>query len=119
MSQFILVFGGALLATAVGIAYWIKAPREASMWRRALASAYGPAIALIFVITGFFWPDAYRYTRQGAELLLWLQALPAGLLLCSLIWYSGSRTLHLLLVPIALFAWLWTFAFQYIAVNGM
>jgi hypothetical protein len=119
MMEVIFVFGGALLATGVGVAYWTAPPREASLWRRAVASSYGPAIALVFAVAGFLWPDAYRYTAEGVRIFLWLNVLPLGLLLCSLVLYPGSRRFHFALVPIALLAWLWTFAMGFIAVNGM
>jgi hypothetical protein len=114
----LVLFGGAVLAVGIGAAYFAES-QASSLWQRCLTSAYGPAIALVFALAAFAWPDSHRYNAAGVRIFMWLQVLPLGLLAYSLIFYRGRRGLHWLLVPLALVAWAWTFALGFMGVNGM
>jgi hypothetical protein len=116
--QLVFVIGGAVLGIAVGGIYLWKANKSSSLAIRLSTAAYGPSLAVLFIAVGFFWPEQYRYNAAGSRVYLWLQAIPGLLLLLSLVKYPGSRRLHFVLVPVALLAWLWTFALGWMAVNG-
>ena len=119
MAVAFILFGGPLLAMAIGVAYWAGTSSHAPLWQRLLASAYGPTIALVLVVAAFFWPESYHYRPEAVRAFLLLHLLPLGLLVYSLCAYPGPRSLHAFLVPPALLAWLWTIAIGYIFVHGM
>jgi hypothetical protein len=112
------LFGGAILALAVGITYFAKAPHGAKLWIRALSSAFGPSLALLLVAAAFWWPEQYRYQPNGVRVFYWLQAIPLLLLAFTLARYPGPARLHWLLVPAGVFAWLWTFVLGWLSVHG-
>ena len=118
LEQLVFVLGGAALGITVGGIYLVKADRSSSLALRLSTAAFGPSLAVLFIAVGFLWPEQYRFNAAGTRLYLWLQAIPGLLLLLSLVKYPGSKKLHLVLVPVALLAWLWTFALGWMAVNG-
>ena len=115
----IIFFGGAVLGLIVGIVYFREAAPESSMVIRLSSSAYGPAIAAIYLATVFALPEHLRYSSQALYAYYALQGLPLLLLLYSLAAYPGKRSTHVVLVPVAMIAWLWTFALGYWVVHGM
>jgi hypothetical protein len=112
------LFGGATLGVAIGVTYFVKANRDAKLSLRALTSAFGPSLAVIFVAATIWWPEQYRYQPKGVLAFYWLQILPLVLACCTLAKYPGPARLHLVLVPLGLFAWLWTFFLGWIFVHG-
>jgi hypothetical protein len=114
----LVLFGGVVLALAIGAAYFASS-RAGPLWRRCLTSAYAPSIALVFAVVAFVWPDSHRYNAAGVRIFMWLQLLPLGLLIYSLVFYRGRHHLHWFLVPLAFVAWAWTFALGFIAINGL
>lgn len=118
MEELAFVFGGAVLGIAVGAIYLARADKGSSLALRLSTAAFAPSLAVLLVIAGFLWPEQYRFNPAGARAYLWLQVIPGLLLLLSLAKYPGSRRLHFVLVPVALVAWLWTFALGWMAVNG-
>jgi hypothetical protein len=119
MAVAFFLFGGAVLALAIGVTYWARTYSHAPLWQRLLASAYGPTIAVVFVVAAFLWPESHHYQPEGVRAFLLLHLLPLGLFVYSLCAYPGPRSLHVFLVPPALIAWLWTLAIGYIFVHGM
>ncbi|KPF91773.1 hypothetical protein IP87_20990 [beta proteobacterium AAP121] len=118
LEELFFIFGGAALGIAVGAIYFIRADRTASLALRLSTAAFAPSLAVILVVAGFLWPEQYRFDVAGTQAFLWLQAIPTILLLLSLAKYPGSNRVHLGLLPIALIAWLWTFALGWMAVHG-
>ncbi|MBK9572429.1 MAG: hypothetical protein IPO43_06730 [Rhodoferax sp.] len=114
----IIFFGGAVLGLIVGIIYFRETSPESAMAIRLCSSAYGPAISAIYLATVFAWPEHLRYSSQALFALYALQGLPLLLLLYSLAAYPGRRITHVVLVPVAAIAWLWTFALGYWVVHG-
>lgn len=118
MVQFTIVFGGALIGIAIGIAYFVMSYRTSALWQRVLASAYGPSMACLYAAVAG-WPEGYRYNLAGVQVIYWLQLLPLALLVYALAAYPGPRLVHWFLVPMGLLAWMWTFALGFVAVYGM
>jgi hypothetical protein len=106
------------LGIGVGAAYFIKANPFAPSWRRVLASSFGYAVALLYVLGVVLWPDSYRYNTSGVRTFYFLQLVPFVLLVYSLIAYPGPRRLHWLLVPLGLLAWATTFALGLLFIHG-
>lgn len=119
MLEALPILGGAVLALATGIAYFARTPRQGPIWQRVLASAYGPAIALVFFFVVFLWPETYRFRPEGVRAFFLLHLLPLGLFLYSLRRYPGPRRLHFYLAPVTVTAWFWTLALGYIFVHGL
>jgi len=112
------LWGGALLGLALGFVYFRKAAGAGSLALRLATSSFGPSLALLFVIASALWPDSYRFTSLGAQVFLTLQVLPLVLLVVTIVGYPGPRRLHWYLVPLGLFAWLWTLALGWVFVHG-
>ena len=114
----VIFFGGAFLALLIGLVYFRKATSEASLIRRIAASSYGPAIAVVYFVAVFAWPERLQYTATGLQVYYAIQAIPVVLLFYSLRAYPGPRAVHFALVPLAALAWVWTFALGYWGVHG-
>lgn len=114
----IIFFGGAVLGLIVGIIYFREATSESPMGIRLACSAYAPAISALYLATVFAWPEHLRYSSQALPTYYALQGLPLFLLLYSLAAYPGRRITHVVLVPVAVIAWLWTFVLGYWVVHG-
>lgn len=115
---FLALFGGPLLGIAVGGVYLAKAGSHSTLALRIATSAFGPAVALMFVLSELFWPDQYRFNTQKSGIYIWLQVFPLLLLFFTLAKYPGPRKIHLLLVPLGVFAWGWSFAVGWMLING-
>ena len=115
---FVGLFGGAILGLGIGIIYFVKTQRDARLWVRALASSFGPSLALIFAVASLWWPEQYRYQPKGVHAFYWLQVVPMLLLTFTLARYPGPRRLHWILLPAGLLAWLWTFVLGWLFVHG-
>jgi hypothetical protein len=113
-----ILLGSPVLALGVGVAYFVKAGKGASLAVRLLSSAFGPSVALMYPIAGIFWPERYRYTPSGVQVYYWLQLIPLVLLAFALARYPGNRRLHVVLVPLGLLAWAGTFAWGWLFVHG-
>jgi hypothetical protein len=107
-----------VLASAIGLAYFGGTSRQHDIWQRLATSAYGPMIAVLFVVAAFLWPESYRYQPSGVRAFYALQLLPLALLAYSVRFYPGPRSFHFVLVPLGLVAWAWTFALGFLAVHG-
>lgn len=118
MVEAAFTLGGAVLAILVGVAYFAGARSDSPLWQRCLASSFGPAVAALFVVAAFLWPESYRYKPSGVRAFYLLQLLPLMLQAYSLRYYTGPRSFHFFLVPIGLLAWLWTFAIGFLSVHG-
>ncbi|MFN8575212.1 MAG: hypothetical protein U0132_24370 [Gemmatimonadaceae bacterium] len=114
----VIFFGGPLLALFVGAVYLAKSNADAPFWLRLFTSSYGLAIAAVFAVAVFAWPEQYRFRQASVNALLLMQLLPLALMAAALRWYPGDRRLHIVLVPVAVLAWLWCFALAYLAVHG-
>jgi hypothetical protein len=117
LTHFVL-FGGGLLALAVGVIYFARSDSNAAMALRIGTSAYAPTIAMVFVLAELMWPDSSRFSQSASKFYIWLQFLPLGLLVFSLAKYPGNRKLHLVLVPLGLIAWAWSFAVGWTLIHG-
>ena len=113
-----VLLGSPLMALAVGVVYFLKAGKTASLRVRLFSSAFGPSAALMFPIAGALWPERYRYTPVGVQAYYWLQLVPLLLLAFALARYPGNRRLHFTLVPLGLIAWAGTFAWGWLFVHG-
>lgn len=67
---------------------------------------------------GAFLIPAGLRTHQVSSGYLWLQLLPAGALVYSLVAYPGRRSLHLWLVPVSIASWLWVAGVGHLAIFG-
>jgi hypothetical protein len=114
----LVIWGGALLGAAVGVLYFVKAGREASLSVRLLTSAFGPSVALLFIVASLWWPEHLRYKPAGVQAYSWLQVLPLLLLGLALAKYPGPRRIHWIAVPLGLLAWAWVFAWGWLFVHG-
>jgi hypothetical protein len=111
-------FGGAALGVVVGAVYFREAPRKAPLAQRLAASAYGPAIAALYLAVAFAWPRGQLSSATAIYVYYALQGVPLLLAVYSLAAYPGPKRLHIALVPLAAIAWLWTFALGYWGVHG-
>ena len=114
----IIFFGGAVLGLIVGIIYFRETTPGSPMAIRLSSSAFGPAISAVYLATVFAWPEHLRYSSQALFAYYALQGLPLFLLLHSLSAYPGRRITHVVLAPVAVIAWLWTFVLGYWVVHG-
>ncbi len=108
---------GAVLSLGIGAWYFLRAPSESSLLLRIATSAYAPSTAVLYAFA--FAVPREVWLRLGTAALFTAQSIPAVFLVVSLVGYPGSKKLHLLLVPPALFFWLCQFAIAQIAVYGM
>jgi hypothetical protein len=118
IGEVFFLFGGAALGISIGAIYLARAESTSSLALRLATAAYAPALAVLLVVAGFMWPEQYRFNAAGKQAYLWLQVAPCALLVLSLLKYPGPKRLHLIVVPLAVVAWLWTFALGFMAVNG-
>ena len=118
MFEALVLLGGAVLASAIGLAYFAGTSQQHSIWQRLATSAFGPVVALLFVISAFLWPESYRYRPSGVRVFYALQFVPLVLLAYSVRFYPGPRSFHFILVPLGLVAWAWTFALGFLAIHG-
>ncbi len=109
---------GPFIAVTIGVVYFLNAPTTSSLNVRLLSSAFGPSLAVTFLLAGILWPERYRYTPVGVQAYYWLQLLPLLLLAFAIVKYPGSRRLHFILVPLGLVAWAGTFAWGWLFVHG-
>ena len=114
----LLLWGGAILGLIVGVSYFVKADQSAKLWVRLLASAFGPSLAVLFVVAGLWGHENHlpRSTRVQVHGLS--QAIPFCLLVFALISFPGSRRTHHVLLPLGLLSWAWTFAVGWLVVHG-
>jgi hypothetical protein len=117
MIELMVMFGGALVGIAVGIIYFAKSHKSSALLQRALASAYGPAVACLFLAAAL-WPDRHRYSQASVQVFYWLQLVPLALLVYSLAAYPGPRRIHWWLVPVGFLAWVWSFSLGFLFVHG-
>ena len=108
---------GAVLSPGIGVWYFFRAPADSPLLLRVATSAYAPSTAALYAVA--FTVPREAWLRFGSAALLTAQIVPALLLVLSLFAYPGSKKLHLLLVPPALFFWLCKFAIAQISVYGM
>lgn len=116
VAQAFLMAAGTFGGLCAAIIYFVKADRAAPLWRRGLASIYA-AVPLLLWLAGSLLPTGVR-THQASSWYLWLQLLPAGALLYSLVAYPGRRALHLWLVPVSVVSWLWVTGIGHVAIFG-
>lgn len=114
----VLIWGGAFLGLVVGATYFIRASGTAGTWSRLAASAFGPSLTLLFLVSVVWWPERHRYTSGGVQAFYWLQLVPFALLIILVARYPGPRRLHWALLPVGLLAWAWVFAFGWLSVHG-
>lgn len=112
------IWGGAMIGLAVGVTYFVKSQSDAALSVRLLSSAFGPSLAVLFLVASLWWPEQYRYKPVGVRTFYWLQLVPLFLLGFALTKYPGSRRLHWLLIPAGLLAWAWTFAWGWLFIHG-
>lgn len=118
MLALLAVWGGAMIGLAVGATYFVKSHSDAALSVRLLSSAFGPSLAVLFLVASLWWPEQYRYKPVGVRTFYWLQLVPLFLLGVAFTKYPGSRRLHWLLVPAGLLAWAWTFAWGWLFIHG-
>jgi hypothetical protein len=114
----LVLWGGTLMGLTVGVTYFVKSRPDAPLSVRLLSSAFGPSLAVVFLVASFWWPESYRYKPVGVQALYWLQVLPLFLLCFALAKYPGRRGSHLVLVPAGLLAWAWIFFWSWLFVHG-
>ena len=111
-------WGGAFLGLGIGAIYFINSDPRAALWQRLASSAFGPSLAVLYVVAGLLWPEQYRYKASGVQAYYWLQIIPLLFLLFALARYPGTHRQHYILVPVGLFAWAWTFVLGWVFVHG-
>jgi hypothetical protein len=104
------------LGVATGFVYFRQSENKASFARRILTSAYGPSIAIIYIVLIALVPNDFRYQRY-LHLFWWGLLLPTLLIVYSIFRYPGSRKLHML-VPFNLVALGWLFIVGTLAIGG-
>lgn len=112
-----------MVACIVGAVYFWRSKNDHSIARRFLTSAYGPVIALIHFGVLSFWPESYSYFQLGFQIsskttYLLIQFIPLPFLIYSLRAYQGNARLHLLLLPLALLAWIFNYLIGYFIIFG-
>ena len=98
------LWGGAIGAVAVGLTYFRLAEGATSKLLRLTASSYSPVTAL-FLISAAVAPETWR--ELGRSSFLIAHALPATLLVYSLVAYPGPKKAHLWLLPLAAIFGFW------------
>jgi hypothetical protein len=114
---FLLAFGGLGASIAIGGAYFWMAHESGQFQLRLATASYAPAASLLFV-AGMVLPREF-WVDSGRSSYLLAQAVPAAMLLLSVVRYPGRRRLHLILVPIALVCWAAQFIWAQILIYGM
>jgi len=109
---------GPFIAIVIGVVYFLNTRTTSSLRVRLLSSAFGPSLAVMFLVAGVLWPERYRYSPIGVQAYYWLQLLPLFLLGFALVKYPGNPRLHFILVPLGLLAWAGTFAWGWLFVHG-
>jgi hypothetical protein len=97
----------AIAAGLISVAYfWASAPSQ-SLARRALASAHGAAIALLY--SGAWFVYLTHHASDGwARTFAALALVPVGLIIVSFYLFRGNGLTHVLQIPNALcLLWVW------------
>nr|WP_295083474.1 hypothetical protein [uncultured Roseateles sp.] len=104
------------LSALVGVLYFASSSTAAPLGQRALASAYAPAVAVIYLMVAFA-SAAFREAYLSAVYpVAWV--VPLGLLALSLFRYPGPRWAHFVLLPLAALAIAWQGVWSYFGVYG-
>lgn len=108
---------GSILSLGIGAWYFLKAPRHASLMLRVATAAYAPSTTLLFVLAFVIPRDTW--ISLGDSAILIVQIIPMLLMILSLFAYPGRKTLHIFLIPLALFFWLFQFFIARIVAYGL
>jgi hypothetical protein len=109
------LWGGAIGAVGIGIAYFWLAEDATSKLIRLSASSYSPATTLLFISAAVA-PEAWRELGRSSYLIAY--TVPAVLLVYSLVAYPGPRRVHLWLLPLAAVFALWQLGIGTLAIYG-
>jgi hypothetical protein len=89
----------------IGILYFISARPGTAIAQRIVGSAYAPVAGALFLAATFTDPE--HWSPRGIPLFLVTQILPLVLLIISVRKYAVPRSVHFVLVPLALVCWGW------------